>query len=457
MNFVSLIYIAFLLVAFTVYRLIPRSFRKTWLFVCCVAFCGSTLPLQTLGMLVYAWIMFFLGHRIPKTKGKGTMVAGIVFGVLLLYSCKYLNFTLSLLSIDRTFKIIAPIGISYIVFQGISYLAEVRKGTIAPVEEPLDLFIYLLFFPKVQSGPIEPPDRFLAELTGPSEPDYKDYLLSFSYILNGYVRKMVVADFLAVGVDSVYGSLEKADRFSIVMAAVMYSFQIYFDFSGYTDIAIGSAGLFGIRLSQNFDRPYLATGIRDFWKRWHMSLSTWLMKYIYIPLGGSRKGKLKKQVNTLITFAVSGLWHGASLTYLIWGMLHGLMQVVENLFSRKDKGEMKLWSRVIRITVTFALVTVAWIFFRIPSLAGLVTFARSFAYNTPDIHAAVKLCRLSVQVGAVVLTGCLFSELTRLFCIKKPRTSAVMLMGLADAALILVSLCFFPGSGEGSSFIYFNF
>ena len=268
---------------------------------------------------------------------------------------------------------------------------------------------------------------------------------------------MAVANYLAAGVDAVYASLDKADAFSLTLAAVMYSFQIYFDFSGYSEIAIGSAGLFGIRLSKNFNRPYLAAGIQDFWKRWHMSLSAWLKNYVYIPLGGNRRGFARKQLNTFLTFVVSGLWHGASFTYLLWGALHGLMQVIENLFRKRRKVPEKWYCRTVQVVITFALVTVAWVFFRIPSLGDLHVFVRSFFRNTPDLSAAVQLCRITAGGGIVVALGAVLSELTQRFCIEKTRPASVWLICLADAALILLSLCLFPGESAESGFIYFNF
>lgn len=457
MNIMSLTYIGFLLVTLLVYRLIPQRARKIWLFLCSILFCGLVLPLQTLGMLLYAWIVLVLGKLLGRHKSKALLAFGVILSIGLLYFFKYLNFTMSVIGIDRTFKIIAPIGISYIVFQCIAYLTEVYREKITPVSEPMDLFIYMFFFPKVLSGPIEPPERFIPQLYVPVKNTYKDYLVSFSYIVNGFVRKMVVADFLAVGVDAVYASPDKADRFSLIFAAVMYSFQIYFDFSGYTDIAIGSAGMFGIRLTQNFNRPYLATGIRDFWKRWHISLSTWLRNYIYIPLGGNRKGFARKQLNTFITFAVSGLWHGASLTYVLWGAFHGLMQVIENLFDRKKMKEDNLFIKGIKVLITFVLVTIAWIFFRIPGIGDLKTFGHSFIHNTPDLTAAVKLCCMTVSAGVIVSLGFFFSELTRLFCMKKGRTLATLFICLLDVFLIIASIGFFPGNTAESSFIYFNF
>ena len=457
MGFISLTYIAFLLVAFSVYRLIPRGARKIWLFACSVAFSGIALPFQTLAMLIYAWVVYALGKALGRKKTKKILAFGIVFSVLLLFSCKYLNFTLQVFGIDRTLAIVAPIGISYIVFQCIAYLTEIYKGDLEPADGPLNLFLYIFFFPKVMSGPIEMPGKFLEQIEEPAENTYQQYLVSFACIVKGFVKKMVVADYLAVGVDAVYGALDKADAFSLVFAVVMYSFQIYFDFSGYTDIAIGSAGLFGIRLTENFNRPYLATGIQDFWKRWHISLSEWLKKYVYIPLGGNRKGFFRKQLNTFLTFVVSGLWHGASVTYLLWGALHGLMQVVENLFRRRRTDSQKWYVRAIKIAVTFTLVTIAWIFFRIPGLGELRTFAQSLVHNTPDLSAAVRLCHISVSAGVMVMLGVLFSELTQLFCVRKTRPAAVFVLCLADAALLILSLCFFPGGKAESSFIYFNF
>ncbi len=457
MSFVSFYYIIFLFTAFAVYRLIPKTWQRLWLFACCVFFCGSVRPLQTLFMMVYVWIVYFLGKILEKKKTKPPLAAGIVLSVLLLFTFKYLNFTLSVFKVSRTIKLIAPIGISYIVFQCIAYLTEIYRGKLLSANEPLNVFLYIFFFPKVMSGPIEPPDRFLKNIAEPAEVSYRQYLTAFSYIILGFVKKMVVADYLVTGVDAVYASLGTSDRTSIILAAFMYSFQIYFDFSGYSDIAVGSAALFGINLTKNFNKPYLATGIQDFWRRWHISLSDWLKNYIYIPLGGNRKGFARKQINTLITFTVSGIWHGASFTYVIWGVMHGAMQVIENIFERNSRGTEKWPKKVFKTAVTFLLVTVAWIFFRIASLKDIPVWITSVVHNTAPLRDSLKLCNLSVSTGIMIILGFVFTELTERFCIKHSRKLHVFVFGIADTVLIAASLIFFPGVNAASNFIYFDF
>ena len=458
MNFTSLAYIGFLLIAFTVYRLIPGRMRKIWLFFCSIAFSGILLPLQTLLMLLFSWGILLFGRVLEKNRRKSLLAGGIVFAASVLVLCKYLPPALSLFKIGRTLRIVAPIGVSYLVFQCIAYMTEIYRGRLQAVREPLDLFLYLFFFPKAASGPIEDPGRFMMRLHRPVENTFEQYLISFSYIVKGFVRKLVVADYLAVSVDAVYASLDKADAFSLAIAAVLYSFQIYFDFSGYTDIAIGSAGLFGIRLTQNFNRPYLASSVRDFWKRWHISLSRWLKEYVYIPLGGNRKGFWRKQLNILITFLISGLWHGASVTFLLWGALHGVLQVFENMFDRYRKRPDNKISRVFGILFTFLLVTLAWVFFRIPGLGDLKTYVHSLFTHVPNLGAAADLSRLSLTSGVLVLLGVWFSEFTRRYCIRKDvKTAAVFLICFADALLILMSFFFYPGGTAPGGFIYFNF
>ncbi len=255
-------------------------------------------------------------------------------------------------------------GISFYTFQTLAYLIDVYRGK-CDCEKHIGYYaLSVAFFPILLSGPIERIPGLTAQLKEKKTFSEKDGTDAVRYMLLGYFKKMIIADSLAVYVDSVYGNLSAHTGFSLLLAIVLYSIEIYCDFSGYSDIAIGVARLLGIRLSDNFKMPYLASSIKDFWRRWHISLTSWFRDYVYIPLGGNRVAKGKIYRNIMITFLLSGLWHGTGWTFLIWGGLHGILQIVESIAG----GRIRINLFVKRLLV-FASVSVAWVFFRSPTLS----------------------------------------------------------------------------------------
>lgn len=267
-------------------------------------------------------------------------------------------------------SIVLPIGISFYTFQAISYLCDVRQQRMDAVRNPLDFSFYLSFFPQLVAGPIVRAAAFIPQL-------YQRYRLSSEelshavfLILKGLLKKMVIADFLALNfVDRIFDAPGVYSGLENLLAVYAYSIQIYCDFSGYTDIAIGLALILGYKIPVNFNAPYQATSLTDFWRRWHISLSLWLRDYLYIPLGGNRKGSLRMHLNLLITMLLGGLWHGASWRFVIWGAIHGLGLSVEKLLPKwlKNRGSRK--TNFVKGFITFQLVSLAWIFFRAPDMA----------------------------------------------------------------------------------------
>ncbi|MBE9468673.1 MAG: MBOAT family protein [Bacteroidetes bacterium] len=269
------------------------------------------------------------------------------------------------------YKIILPVGISFYTFQTISYTFDVYRNKVKPVKNIIDFGFYVSFFPQLVAGPIVRAADFVPQL-------YKDYKLTkeqmgmaIFLILNGLIKKMFISDFISINfVDRVFDSPLSYSGFENLMAVYGYSAQIYCDFSGYTDIAIGVALLLGFHLPLNFNSPYKAVNIRDFWRRWHISLSSWLKDYLYIPLGGNRKGKIRTGINLLITMLIGGLWHGANWRFVIWGGIHGIAIIINKLWNKINPFKTKSngLSRFISIFVTFHFVTFAWIFFRAKSM-----------------------------------------------------------------------------------------
>src|SRR5271163_5164442 len=273
-----------------------------------------------------------------------------------------------------------PVAISFMTFHAISYIVDVYRGRLAASRSPVDILLYISFFPHLVAGPIVRAHEFLPQLASPQNPG--DFSLSENMllILGGLFKKMVIANYLAVRfVDPVFTDPSQFSRFDLIMAVYAYAIQIYADFSAYTDIAIGVAALLGYRFPENFDQPYRAIGFRDFWRRWHISLSSWLRDYLYIPLGGNT-GDWRRYKNLMITMLLGGLWHGAAWNFAIWGGIHGGLLVVEHRFLGEHWTESaRLWVKVVGTVITFQLVCLTWIFFRAVDLPHALSFIGGFS------------------------------------------------------------------------------
>ncbi len=261
-----------------------------------------------------------------------------------------------------------PVGISFFTFQAVGYLFDVYYKRIAVENSLTDYVLFVSFFPQVASGPISKASELLPQIKNLKPFSYSQSVQGLKWLLWGMFLKTVIADRLGIYVDLIYGNYASLSGKECLLGSVFYSLQIYSDFAGYSMMAMGLAKLLGFQLINNFQRPYFAVSVTDFWHRWHISLSRWLKDYVYIPLGGSRCGKIRNYCNILITFWVSGIWHGANWTFIIWGLLHGLAQIIEKaLHLQKNKGNHAI-ERVARITVTFFIVNLLWIYFRMPTI-----------------------------------------------------------------------------------------
>lgn len=469
MSLTSLTYLIFLFICVCAYYILPRQAKEVSLLIFSVFFYAYAMPKQLLIMMVYIWVVFLLGRALYKVERykKLILVAGIVLSVGFLFVYKYLNFTLSIVGYEgERFSLIVPIGISYITFQCIAYLVEIYKGKMEVISNPVSFFVYTLLFMKVTAGPIENPQTFFEDLYSKKSIKWQGMMHALTLIASGFVKKMVVADTLAPYIAGVMDTPGDKDGLSIFLAIFMYSLQIYFDFSGYTDIARGSAKLFGISLTENFKHPYMSKSIREFWRRWHISLSDWLKNYVYFPLGGSRVGTIRRYLNVVIVFLVSGIWHGASLTYVIWGLLHGIYQVFEialepvmvkfrSLIHMKEDGVLHKTLAGIR---TFVLVMVAWVFFRASSLSqALLIFKRLF---TPwkNIAWVYDNYLPDMKLLILILVSIIFVWIVELLAKKTNKVSTVTLIVTVVAIwLVLLSLVFTSGTATVNSFIYFDF
>ena len=311
--------------------------------------------------------------------GKFWLVANIVLNLGILATFKYYDFFVSELGAmfgisteSLLLRIILPVGISFYTFQALSYSIDVYRGNIKPTKDIIAFFAFISFFPQLVAGPIERATNLLPQFLQKRTFKYEQGVDGMRQILWGLFKKIVIADNCAMYVDQVWATYDTQSGSTLLLAAVIFTFQIYGDFSGYSDIAIGTAKLFGIKLMRNFNNPYFSRDIAEFWRRWHISLTTWFRDYVYIPLGGSRVSKTKIIRNTFIIFLVSGIWHGANWTFLAWGAYHAVLFLPLILLgkNRKYTGQvaegrwLPTWKEALQIMLTFILVAIGWILFR---------------------------------------------------------------------------------------------
>ena len=329
----------------------------------------------------------FMGRAVGVRGKKWILALSLVSNIGILFVFKYFTFlNESLASLFDSlnvrwgipdFKLLLPVGISFYTFQALSYSIDVFRGNMKPERNFGIYALYVSFFPQLVAGPIERSTNLLPQFYEKHGFNYERVTDGLKLMAWGYFKKVVVADGLAIVVNKVYNSPQNYTGLPLVIATVFFAFQIYCDFSGYSDIAIGAAQVLGFRLMENFRRPYLSRTIREFWKRWHISLSSWFKDYLYIPLGGNRVTYSRHLFNLFFTFLVSGMWHGANWTFFVWGALHGFYIIIESVFGNlTGNSEKPRKSRDIaapfRILLTFCLVDFAWIFFRANSLADAI-------------------------------------------------------------------------------------
>ena len=380
MLFNSMAYAIFLPIVFIVYWLLPQKFRWPLLLGVSYYFYMSWNPKYIILILLTTAVSYFAGLLIEGQKGSVkkvvlTITCIVCLGTLFIF--KYFNFftesisyIFSKISIKLspvTVSLLLPVGISFYTFQTLSYVIDVYRGDI-PAEKNFGVYAtFISFFPQLVAGPIERSKNLLPQIKSEKNFDYDMAAYGLKLMAWGYFKKLAIADVISVYVDRAYANINTCTGLDLLIAVFFFTIQIYCDFSGYSDIAIGTAKLMGINLMTNFKSPYFSISIKEFWSRWHISLSTWFRDYVYIPLGGNRVSKGRGYLNLMVTFLVSGLWHGANYTYIVWGGIHGLFQIIEKMFGieKKHKGKlMKLLSWII----VFGFCNFAWIFFRASSM-----------------------------------------------------------------------------------------
>jgi alginate O-acetyltransferase complex protein AlgI len=433
MLFNSVDFLLFFPIVTLIYFLLPHRFRWMHLLAASCIFYMWFIPVFILILIFTITIDYFAGIAIEKASGrrrKAFLMMSIACNLGVLIVFKYAHFlTLQINSLFHVlhmpasvplWNILLPIGLSFHTFQAMSYTIEVYRGNYR-AERHFGIYaLYVMFYPQLVAGPIERPQGLLRDKHVFNRSDLG---VGLRLMLWGFFKKLVIADRLAGYVNYVYGNVDHLSSWYIILAVVFFSFQIYCDFSGYTDIAIGAARTMGFRLAPNFNRPYSSANIREFWTRWHISLSSWFRDYVYIPMGGNRVSKGRKYVNLLIVFLLSGMWHGAGWNFIIWGLIHGLVMVGWVMYTdrrgqeagggRPEGGRNRGggWlGRLVTVVWTFGLVSVAWVFFRCADVGQAVHVLSHLAGSSGDIHYETQIAKTTIVLGCLFIGVMLLLE-----------------------------------------------
>lgn len=484
MLFNSFTFIVFFVIVSAVYFLFPHKLRWVLLLFSSCIFYMAWDPWLICLILLTIFINYLSAIFIYSTN-RGTarkiLIAAMAADFGLLFIFKYLGFMNdTLLAIFgenwpvKTLNIILPMGISFYTFQAASYTIDVYRGTIKP-EKHFGIFaLFVMFFPQLVAGPIERSENLLPQFYEKHRFDFERVVSGLRIMMWGFFKKIVIADRVAIAVNTVYNSANSYTGLYLTAATVLFAFQIYCDFSGYSDIAKGCARVLGFRLMDNFKNPFLSKSIKEFWRRWHISLSTWFMDYIYIPLGGNRAGNIKKYRNLIITFLISGLWHGANWTYVVWGGIHGIYQVVGQItlgFRNRIKKALHIYGsipeRLFSAVITFALICFGWVLFRANTASDAVYILKHIGtgftgwWNLQYIYEVITGLGLNIFELTVVLAAIIFLIGTELVCGTKPvydviekKNAAVRIVFYLITAVFILSAGVFY---EAGAFIYFQF
>ena len=468
MLFNSVAFFLFLPVVFAIYWSIRKSLQLQNLFLVIASYIFyAWWDWRFLGLIIFSTVLdYVLSRKMTKFK----LWLSIIGNLGILGFFKYYNFfveswiqawgSIGVEMHDSTMKIILPVGISFYTFQTLSYSLDVYRGKLKPTNDPIAFAAFVGFFPQLVAGPIERAVKLLPQLEKPRKFEYEQAVSGLRLILWGLFKKVVVADTCARYADDIFSDPTGYSSPALIMGAIYFSFQIYGDFSGYSDIAIGTARLFGIRLSRNFKFPYFSRNIAEFWRRWHISLSTWFRDYLYIPLGGSRGSKAQILRNVAIIFLVSGLWHGAKWTFVIWGGVHALLFIpliltgVNRNHTTDVVAEGKFFPSIkefFQMTFTFTLVALAWVFFRADSWDHAVQYLGGiFSINFDKTNHFALIAFAFIAIMLFVDWFSRTGEIPRWWLTEKIKPVRWAVYSIATL-LILKNL------QNGSSFIYFQF
>lgn len=473
MTFTSVEFLIFFPIVFLIYWTFGRNktLQNVLIVVFSLLFYGWW-NWRFLGLLLITTLTcFYAGAIIQEVENnrkirKLVLVSVIIINLGILFFFKYYNFFVnsfvdafnlfgSHLSVS-TLNLILPVGISFYTFSALSYSIDIYQRKIVATYDLLAYCAYTMFFPSILSGPISRADKQLPQYFELRKFSYEKAIMACKLILMGAVMKLCLADRLGIYVDTVYSNIIQHNGTTLLFSSILYTIQIYTDFAGYSLMAIGCGKLLGIDLQTNFVRPYFSRTVTEFWRRWHISLTTWFRDYIYFPLGGNRVSKIHWMFNTMVVFIVSGLWHGAAYTFLIWGALHGICMIIERLiYGRKIKEiENKLTcANILRILLTFSIVSFAWIFFRAANLSDAIEIITKIFTSNGTLFVDIETLSLALLSLIIVFVHDLTQEYKLQIRLLDSRYRVVRYV------TTIFLLCYIIGFGvlNGGSFIYFQF
>lgn len=484
MLFNSVNFLIFFIIVVSLYFIIPYRLRWILLLLSSYYFYMAWNPkyiiLIILSTIIDYLVSLRMGKERKKSKRKKYLYISLLSNLGILFLFKYFNFfnesfkylfhNWNMEYNISAFKLLLPMGISFYTFQTLSYTIDVYNGKIKP-EKHLGIFaLYVSFFPQLVAGPIERSDRLLPQFYEKHDFEYNRVTNGLKRMAWGLFKKVVIADRIAIIVNTVYNNPQNYEGLALMIATGCFAIQIYCDFSGYSDMAIGSASVIGFDLMENFKRPYFAKSIGEFWSRWHISLSTWFRDYVYIPLGGNRVKLSRNLFNLMITFLVSGLWHGANWTFIIWGGIHGLYLIFGKLIKKsREKLFLKLKLKeipIINMLITFVLVCFAWIFFRANNMSDanyIITHLFSGLNKIQNLHELKStVINLGLDQWQLVI---LFCSIIIMFFVhileeKKSVINRIMKLPVIFRWILyysLVMIIIFFAITNNKEFIYFQF
>ena len=468
-----LFFAIFILPYFTLMRG-SSKIQNLWLLAASYVFYGYADWRMVLLLLAATIIFYSLSLALPNREGtsntisesrrKALVTLGIILGAGMLLYFKYLNFFIEqfaalfglfgLRTNYSSFNIIVPIGISFFTFKLIAYIVEVYKGNMEPCKDFVTFASYIAFFPTIMSGPIDAPKLLIPQMANARIWKNDQVAEGLKRVLWGMFMKMCIADKVSGYTDAVFNNAYHHNATSIIAASVLYTFQIYADFSGYSEMAIGTSQIMGFRVTENFMRPYFSQNVGDFWRRWHASLMNWFRDYIYFPLGGSRCSKARMYWNTMVVFMVSGLWHGANWTFIFWGAYHGLLVCFYKLTKKKTPSlnrEGRGGSKYLNILIVFILVTIGWQVFRCNSFGQFVGLWERMFTGFGPIFKSWALMGF-IPIGILMFKEMKDEEGWDIHLLHSKK----LWVQIVSFALIAVFILYF-GELEGGSFIYFQF
>ena len=492
-GFLSLLFLPFVSIIVLLYFLIkPNKYRYIVLLIGSLGFIALVSYKSLLFIVPTALFVYLASFLIFRFKDKNKLklfiiIISIVMIVSVLMLLKYFNFlgfTFSRITSTpfRAIDFIIPIGLSYYTFQSIAYLVDTYKNKITPTKNPFKLMLFISFFPIITMGPILRYEEISDVIDNGTSFSQDTFIKGLKRIAFGYMKKIIIADLIAIPVAWIFKNYNDYYGWSLIFGAILYSVEIYCDFSGYMDIALGVANLFNINLVENFDTPYMSPSIQIFWRRWHMSLTRWFKDYIYIPLGGNRVNKFRWILNILIVWLITGIWHGAGLTFIAWGLYNAILLIIAGLISKpfnsfKDKHQKVFNSKIykiLQIIKTFILVSIGWVFFNSSSLldAFKYLYQSLFIFKATGLLTSIKTIDYWAWVAALVtIIICVifysyfsskenkyFSFLNKFKINKFGKVITPIIISFCFiAAIIMLYYQFCLNGGNIGGFIYFDF